>query len=124
MAVRRLSASAAVTTSETTVLSVTGLTGEGVGAFEIVAAGDALNQFAVQCQAHESAAWYDFLENTDFLSTDISNLLFCSTQAPYDLADGETSQFQIRLNGVYAVRLRATSTGSTTLTVQGSVMTR
>ena len=83
---------------------------------------DALTEFKVQLKSHATGQWYDFIGGTDFDSTDLSNMLFCTTQAPYDLASGEYSQFHIRVTGAYAIRFMANlaNTDDTTVTIYGS----
>ena len=77
--------------------------------------GVALTALRIQLKDHPDGEWYTFLEDTDFASSSIWNLMFAGTSdgsAVYQLADTAQAYIHMRLNASFAMRVQA-KTGST-----------
>lgn len=84
----------------------------------------ALADFAVQVQASSGGAWLDYLTSTDFTDTSNRNVLWCYSD-PRTLAASTETELHIRVNGAYAVRIKAASASSTVdVSITGGVMYR
>lgn len=82
----------------------------------------ALTDFEVQIQGYSGGPWVAYLSGTDWSSSSIQVMQFCSTQKPNDLEATEVSMFSILINGAYAVRFSATAAATTaSITIGGGI---
>lgn len=90
---------------------------------ESEAGSDPITAFEMQVQGYSGGPWVTYLSGSDWASTSIAVLQFCSTQRPNDLEATEVSLFSVLINGAYAVRFSATcGTGDTaSLTIGGGI---
>jgi len=79
---------------------------------ENMANGSTLDQFQVQVKPHKDASFCTVLSSTDFDSTSLETLLFCTSTGPHELPLSSTCAFRCRVAGAAAVRLRAAAVGS------------
>ena len=75
--------------------------------------------FDVQLQAHPNAAPFVFLQDTDFQSGSNTNLRFCTTIGPNQLAASQASNFIIDIPAAHIVIFRAVSATSGNMTIRG-----
>ena len=94
---------------------------------EVAGGGDALDGFAIQLKDHSQGEWYDYLVSSsagsgDFDST-LSNLPFATDTGPHEVAAGNRAHAIARVHAAHACRFRAKSSGSSDVTVRGSLVT-
>ena len=74
----------------------------------------ALDAFQFDYSVGASASWRTLLSGTDFDSTSIPSLVFCTTTGPHELTAGSTASLIIDVRGMYAVRFTASASGTAT----------
>lgn len=92
-----------------------------LGSIEISNDGaNATTAFSLQVQDHPNGEFYTVLSGSDFASLPDNDFLrFCTSNVPNSLASAAKSHIRINANGINAVRLTATSTLGTTVSVRG-----
>lgn len=97
-----------------------------LGSIEISNDGaNATTAFSLQVQDHPHGEFYTVLSGSDFGTPNIF-LQYSSTNSPASLTSNSKAHLRLNLNGIYAMRLIATSTSGTTISVRGgsSVISR
>jgi hypothetical protein len=70
---------------------------------------NATDKFTIQYQVVPGGSWFDWLTDTDFDSTAIDALKFCTTTGPQELTAATSASFKIDVRGFYAVKFLASA---------------
>ena len=106
----------------TVVATITGLDGNyDILSMQVSVVNNGTDAFLIELKTHRDGEWISYLSGTDF-DTASSNLLFCSTTGPQELAADGAALVVCNIRKAWGVRISASGTaGDDTgvVTVQG-----